>query len=452
MTLKLETGKISLRCRCFSLAVLFLAVFTACNEERTDLGMELLPSDDLITVKDLVETGSIAAYTRGEDSIRTDEGTNSLFGAFNDPVFGETRADFASQFRLQSYPDFGTNPEVDSVLLYLFYREVYGDTVTPQIMEVYELNQPLDVDEDYYEDVDLKGMASDQLLGQRVFTPVVEQDSTSGDTLYQSLKVTLDPSLGEKLVNLDSVQMVDNDVFLQNFYGLYFESGKAGNGDGTIISLKAASTDNFQGSALVVYYNNDENKNAEEPDTLYTPYVITQFSARVNAFKHDYSGTAFETGLNQNQPADSLIYIQPTGGLKANIEIANLSSWEDSVNMAINKAELVFQVDTIASEIDKYPPPSQLLFTVLNEDGEEVLPIDYSFSPAFYGGRLNRDNYTYRFNITQHLQQIIDGEIENRGFFLTTPWKNSQANRVVVKGSESQTGIKMVISYSKFSQ
>jgi hypothetical protein len=48
------------------------------------------------------------------------------------------------------------------------------------------------------------------------------------------------------------------------------------------------------------------------------------------------------------------------------------------------------------------------------------------------------------------MQQIIDGEAENHGFFLTTARKNSEANRVVLKGSNSETGIKLVITYSKF--
>ena len=32
-----------------------------------------------------------------------------------DPDFGNTTADFATQYRILSYPDYGTNPIVDSV-------------------------------------------------------------------------------------------------------------------------------------------------------------------------------------------------------------------------------------------------------------------------------------------------------------------------------------------------
>lgn len=293
-------------------------------------------------------------------------------------------------------------------------------------------------------------MASSIKIGELEFIPRVEQDSSSGDTLYQLLKVPLDISLGEKLVNADSSQTKNNDVFLEFFKGLYIEAEKDDPEGGTILTLEASSKGTFQGSALLVYYNNDENMDEEEPDTLYNAYVITNLCARVNSISHDYSGTPFEANLNKvTEPGDSLIYVQATGGLKSKVFIDNLSLWKDSVNTAINKAVLVFQIDTIASQVDKFPPPAQLLFTYINEDGEEYLPVDYAF---FGGGILNTENYTYSFNITQHIQKIIEGEAENLGFFLTTAVKNSEAKRVILKGSSSKTGIRLIITYSKYLQ
>jgi len=431
--------------------IALLILFVSC-EENNDLGMDLLPSEDLIEVRSLVEKSSISSYTYREDSIQTDESSKSLIGTFNDPEFGETNIDFAAQFRLQAYPDYGTNPVVDSVKLFLYYRGIYGDTVTPQTFNVYELETDLDVDADYYQGTDLKSLASDQLIGQLEYTPQIRLDSASADTFFQLISIPLDNSLGNKLVNADSLQMVNNDVFLEYFKGLYIETEKDTDEGGAILQLDAAANSSFQGSAMVVYYNNDENMEADEPDTLLNPYVITQFSARVNSIQHDYSETAFFDNLNADTGDDSLIYVQSTGGLKSKIYIDDLSLWKDSVNIAINKAELVFQIDTLASEVEKYPPPSQLLFTVLDEEGREFLPADYMFSPVFYGGVMNPNDYTYTFNITQHVQQIIEGEAENLGFFLTTAQKNNEANRVVIKGSGSQTGIKLIITYSKFNQ
>ena len=440
------------------LTALMAVIFLGCNKNTNELGMELLPSSDLIQVKSTVIKDDIAAFTTREDSIRTDERSKSLLGSFNDPKFGNTTIDFAAQFRLNTYPDYGSNPVADSVKLYLYYRSVYGDTVTQQRLRAFELESSLDVDADYYENVDLKSLASSQLLGEIEFMPQIALDSTSSDTLYQLIVMPLDVSLGEKLVNADSLQMINNDVFLNFFKGLYFETEKITGEGGSILSLDAASSSSFQGSALVVYYNNDENEDAETPDTLSMPYIITQYSARVNQIEHDYSETDFGGSLNEETNPDSLIYVQSTGGLESKITIDNLTNWRDSIHIsqnndtipyAINKAELVFQVDTVASDLEKYPPPSQLLFIAVNDDGSEYLPVDYLFSPAFYGGYLNTDDYTYRFNITQHVQQIIDGVANNNGFYLTTAHKASEAKRVILKGSTSNTGIKLIITYSK---
>ena len=149
-------------------------------------------------------------------------------------------------------------------------------------------------------------------------------------------------------------------------------------------------TSTFQGSALLVYYNNDENtidlEEDEEPDTLSQVYLITQYSARVSAIEHDYTGTPFLENLDSEEVEDDLVYVQPTGGLKSRITISGLESWKDSTNMGINKAEIIFHVDTVASDIHNYPPPNQLLFTFVAPDEEEYRPIDFFFSPAFYGG------------------------------------------------------------------
>jgi hypothetical protein len=432
------------------LLVLLFAI-AGCNEYN-DFGVETLPKGDLITVKNIVEKDDITSFIYREDSIRTDEAANSLLGSLHDPVFGITNINFATQFRLQYFPGFGENPSADSVKLYLYYRKIYGDTVTAQHFKVYELNTSLDVDAEYDQNVDLKSMASDFLLGEVDYIPIVKQDSTTKDTFYQLIKIPLDISLAEKLINADSLDLINNDVFLEYFKGLYIETEQVSGEGGTILSLEASSTSTFQGSALVVYYDNDEVRAlAADGDTsISVPFIISKFSARVNSIEHDYSGTDFAGIINTSSDEDSLIYIQATGGLKSNILIDNLESWKDSVNVAINKAELVFQIDTVLSDVHKFMPPLQLLFTVVDNTGTELLPIDYVFSPEYYGGYL-RNDYTYRFNITQHLQEIISGNSGNYGFYLTPAHKNNEANRVVIKGAKSETGVKLIITYSKYS-
>lgn len=449
----------------FLVAIVF--AFQGCNETN-ELGKELLPTTDILNVKNSLLKDKISTFTHKDGPIRTDEGERSLLGSFNDSIFGNTTADFAAQFRISSFPKFlGTNRVVDSISLYVYYRAIYGDTVTKQRLKVYELKDQLIADTTsskggsndypYYQDVNLKSMAFTKLLGQREFIPKVAIDSVYKDTVYQALKIPLDLSLGTKLLNANASEMVNNDVFLQFFKGLYIESEKISGKGGSIISLDAPSSNNYQ-AVLVLFYSNDSIKAIADTTkkSIAVPYEITSNSARVNRITHDYSGTTFYSKLNTVLNPDSLIYIQTTGGLKSKIFIPELTGWKDSVNIAINKAELVFQIDTVASVVKKYQPPTQLLFLYLDETNQQLLPVDYSFSPSFYGGFLNKTNWTYTFNITQHMQKIASKDENvrkpNLGFELTTFNKNSEASRVVLKGSKSKTGVKLVITYTKFLQ
>ncbi len=429
--------------------LLFTILFNSC-QKASDVGLELLPTEDLISIRGEVIKDDISAFTSTEKKIRTDETSVSLLGSFNDPVFGKTNINFAAQYRLIEFPEFGPNPTVDSVKIFLYYSKIYGDTVTTQKFRVYELESGLDIDADYTQDIDLKSMASTNLLGEVEYLPKISVDSASSDTLYQLITIPVDNSLGEKLMAADSLQMVNNDVFLQYFKGIYFEAEPVSGTGGGILSLAATYSGSFLGSAIALYYSNDTTRLKFEGDTSFImPYLISPFSARVNSISHDYSETSFNAYLDTRNYEDSLIYLQASGGLKANILIDDLSSWGDSVNIAINKAELIFHIDTVLSQMALYPPPDQLYFTYIDTANVEQLPADYYFSTEFYGGYLDKDNYTYHFNITQHLQDIIDGK-GNLGFYLTPGRAADHVNRVVLKGSESAVGIKLIITYTKF--
>jgi hypothetical protein len=432
------------------LLIIPILILSACDEPG-DVGMELLPSGDLISVGNRIQK-DIRAYTFIDDSVRTDEPNRSLLGSFKDPVFGTTTIDLAFQLRLASYPNFKPGAVADSIKFFFYYYTVYGDTSTVQKLKFYELTEYIDPDARFYDDHDLSQYASSVPLAEFDFKPRVTLDSVYKDTLYQLAVVTLDQSLAQKLISADSLDMINNEAFLNYFKGLYIRPEIVDQG-GAIVTLDMIPTSNFSGSALVLYYSNPD-------DTVSSTnaYFITNFSSRVHSFKHDYSQTAFYQNLNMETTLDSLIYIQSTGGLQSKIYIPGLENWRDSSNIAIHKAELVFHADTTASNFRKYPLPSQLLLTYINKNGLETLPQDHAFYPLYYGGYLRAD-YTYRFNITQHLQSILTKEKDketyindNNGFYLTPYNKNDEMRRAVLKGSTSKQGITFTITYSKLMQ
>ena len=440
-----------LRHICFAAIIALIA--GGCNNPG-ELGLNLLPSSDLIGVYSVADT-NITSYTVVDDTIRTDKTTSSLFGSIVDPVFGRTNIDLACQYLLTAYPGFTPDAVPDSIFLYLYYKYFYGDTLTPQHIKVYELDQPLYDTLKYYENTDLASMANSKLLADYQFIPkwTTQYDSVQlvTDTLYHVLKIPLDISLAQKLISADSTEMSDKDSFLDYFKGLYIKADDVAD-KGSIVKLQMTATTDVNGSAILMHYHQTNADSVGVIDTLTIPYVVSDVCARVSGYKHNYSTSPIANLINNQQQPASRVYIQSTGGLKSLINIPDMDSWKDSVNTAINKAELILQVDTAATDLINFPPPGRLLLTFTDDNGVEYVPRDYSFSPAYYGGILNTDDYTYRFNIAQHLQDLIAGKFSNKYFYLSTFNKKGEYKRVILLGGGVPNGIRLSIAYSKISQ
>lgn len=425
-----------------------VVMFWSCSTDPGKMGLGLLPVGDLVNVRTMIEKTSIKAYTETDGNLRTDNPAYNLLGTFNDPIFGKTTADFAFQLRLNSFLDHSNSAQPDSLVLYLVYKEVYGDTVTPQKLKVYELGTDFILDNKYYQDVNLKSFVTGDAIGEKSYIPKFKLDSlttTYGstkaapkDTVIQEIAIKLSNALMQKLWAADSLTMSDNDRFLKFFKGLYLEVGDLNQG-GSIMRIFSTAA----GSQLIMNYHNTT------ADSLSYAYNINSNSIRVSRFAHDYTKTVFATSLDKEDNVDSLIYLQTAGGLRAKILIPDLGTWSDSINFAINQAQLILQVDSTVTDVTKLIPPSQLVLTALDKDGKEYLPDDFTLSSVYYGGYYNSTDKTYRFNIVKHLQEVIAKKKDNYGFHLSTAFRSDTFRRTVLKGATSKTGIRLEITYSK---
>lgn len=444
------------------LAILALTtiVFSGCEEDLNKTGYDVLLPGDLVTARKVsVDKTSMQSFTLRDEKVRTNKPEYNLLGTYNDPVFGKTTADFAAQFRLVEFHDF-TGATFDSLKLTLLYKELYGDRITSQNLKVYELNEGLDAEDStrYYQDHDLKGMASNEVLAEINYLPkglTLYYDTVANtpgssvenplDSVIHAITFTLNPSLGQKLMAFDmgAAGESPNDSFLEYFKGLYIEAGDLNQG-GNIMRIRALGA----GSEMTMYYHNAK-------DTTSIRYRMNTTAARTSRFVHDYSTALFAGTLDNMVQQDSLIYLQTTGGLSSKIYIPSLSIWKDSTDAAINKAELIFHVETAYSDSATTPPPAKLILSLIGENGEIldakgslIFPSDVTFSEDYYGGNYNKLDGTYRFNLAMHLQEIIKGK-GNYGFYLTTDNKNAIFRRVVLKGATSKVGIGFDITYSK---
>ena len=413
-------------------------LITGCTKSGDEsLGRNLLPGTSVVYSRNYTETGTIQTFTLTDEKIRVDRPTFNYIGSFNDPIFGRTDGAFAAQYRLSANPDYDSTATLDSLILRLTYKRLYGDTATKQTLRVYELTDDLIYDAKYLSSFNLKSIVSPISIGSASFIPRFRTDSAQTDTTIQYVRFTLDPSLGNRLLKMDSLKMVSNEEFLKYFKGLYIEADDVSR-KGTLIGLTTTA------SAMGLYYH------TATKDSLFFAYNVTSNSANVAAFGHNYQKSLFAAHLNQEVIQDTLTYLQPTGGTKVKINIPSLAKWKDSTQYVISKASIVFYVDTLASDPRRYSLPSHLYLKYMDSTGTEVFPKDSELSSTYYGGVYDATTASYTFNITRHLEQIINKTVESTSFFLVHPDRNGSANRVVLKGANSSRPIELHIKYTRY--
>ena len=418
---------------------LFIVSFliSGCKKGDEGLGKNLLPGSSIIYTRNYHETGTIKSFTFTDDKIRVDHPGLSFVGSFNDPLFGRTDGGFAAQLRLVSNPDYDSTASLDSLILRLTYKKIYGDTATRQTLNVYELTGDLDQDAKYLSSFNLKSIASPTLIGSVSFIPKFKTDSTGADTTIQYVRFKLDPSLGNRLLKMDSLKMISNEEFLKYFKGIYVEATSVSR-KGTLIGLTPT------GSGIGLYYH------TAKKDSLFFSYNVTSNSATVATFSHDYQKSLFATHLNQEVIQDTLTFLQPTGGTKVKINIPSLSKWKDSTQYVINKASVILYVDTLATDPRRYEMPYRVYLKFMDSAGAEVFPKDSQLSTSYYGGIYDPTTASYTFNITRHLEQIMKKEVENTSFYLVHPDRSGSADRVVLKGGNSSRPIELLVKYTRY--
>ena len=97
----------------------------------------------------------------------------------------------------------------------------------------------------------------------------------------------------------------------------------------------------------------------------------------------------------------------------------------------INKAELILPFQFYL--LDAYRPPSTLILSTKNNDGETIFLSD--FFESDHGGTIDLVNSQYRFNITRHINEIINGTKENQPISILSLGSGISANRAILNGS-----------------
>lgn len=379
----------------------------SCEDDISDVGSGLIDNGSIADVTYV----DVVSYNTNNDSIRSDEFVlqSASLGVFEEPVFGRTKAKFITQARLNQFnPNFGANPEMDSVILsipvfyqnkeadieidttYLYLGEnetptdtatirisrtykldsIYGQTNATMNLQVREVAQYLySMDSTYYSN---PAIASCQgcpnineievfpnVLGvteikNKITTHQVKKKNASGDAPPVAIQVKLDKDyFKQKFIdNQNSSDLNDNSAFIRNFFrGIELSVQE---NQGFIFNFNPTSP-HFNLTMYYHYDNPEEGDDTHLDDTFalnFSSFWGGGYNVQLSQFEHANRSSQFVNAYtNPNTTTgDSRIYLAGMDGTKAVIKLnqEQLSEIRNNVlnnDWAIVGAELNLHID-----------------------------------------------------------------------------------------------------------
>ena len=407
--------------------LLFLFLFIqliSCKEPN--LGLEVQDPADVVN---LLKTDSliIRSTVERQDSVRTDELSSNLLGAYNDPLLGMMRASFCTQVvPTASDISLGDGFIADSLVLVIPYRGFYGDitkTKGLQKFSVYRILEDVSLDNVYYSNKQVS--ISTQTIGETGFIVPLLTDSipVTGAKQAPQLRIRLNSDIANEFAsNPDALLGID--AFRSLFKGVCVKAETySTSGSGAILDLALLG-----GARIDLFYKNSDN------DSLLVSFVVNENCARFTQFNHTYSQDIFDL-IENPALAGERCYTQTMAGLRTRIDLPNLKTWQNGRNILVNEAKLY--VPVASNDIGIYAPNPQLDLVTKNSEGTLIQTPDLLVGGNYPGGVYNAANKEYVFNIARYVQGRLNDLIEDRGLFIQSNGTAVSAYRVPLNGGDS---------------
>jgi len=425
----------------FGVSVIF--ALSAC-QKPTDLEADgLLPQEDVL-YSNQSDTSTIVSYIVREDTLSTDELSACLLGSYTDETFGRTVASFATQFVLSgASPSFPATFEVDSVIFSVSYTGYSYGSLGEGYLSVRELSADLPKSSGFNSSYNAPVLNENLLANTSQtfqFKPKTFLFGTE-DSLAPQLRIPLKTNLGTRLLQPTDPTALESDENFQTYFkGLKVEAGSYPMG---VVALDLTNIN----SKITVYYRFD---NGGLADTTFYEFPVTSDCGRYSRLQHFYQ-YATQPDLQELVTSDTLanqtmLYLQAGAGTKTKIEFPNLLDLQINEGRIVNKAELIVPYEPDS----KYAPTSQIFIFYQNSEGKLIaLPDQFSGN---IGGGVEESNKRYRLNITQYIQKVISGELENAPLFIVSGAAGVSVNRTVLHGPDfsnvSSENTRLIITYS----
>jgi hypothetical protein len=464
-----------------SLLMLFSAFFFGCDQEKFDAGIELVP-DSLRINTGADDNYTVEAYTYKVEKLRTNNASKVLLGSYTDPILGKINASFVTELIPSSTnvdPLKTDSTELDDLMLYLRYPlsglRVYGDSTMPIRIKVMEIKKYLSYSDTIYSNF-MESELMAVLIDTITFNPkqiITDADDAAEDKYWELIEeeladtangkqpdtasierpdpvhllaIKLPENLRDRITDLVTSSINDFTTFAQQFNGLYLTIDDSDpNPNPNSISI-FDYTDAETKVSLHYHYDSDTTDMGRSYD-----FSLGGATTRFNLFNSNYL-PGIENLTNEQ---DTVIYLHGTAGLRAKIMFPDLDEKIKEGLYAVNRAELIFQVEN-GTEEGIYPVPNNLILKRIADEDEEFdeYPLEeysildqYGNISSYSGATYN--NGEYKFDITSYMQKVFKEDYDNNGLFLSIPDESINPSRVVLTSGEHSNRIKLKLTLTK---
>ncbi|HVX27840.1 MAG TPA: DUF4270 family protein, partial [Parafilimonas sp.] len=365
---------------------MIFAFFDCTKISNTDIGAGLIPPVDGVKTKDTVL--DVITKNQAFDTVAVGFSDDHVLGYIsNDPVFGTTSASINFQVALPN-TNFGFGADqstlvFDSVILSLSYKGVWGDSISPLAVHVYEMDPEnlFTVDSAYNNTISFE--KGNELTENNTAAIVSPNKLNDPDTLTQfsedatnQLRIHLSSTFGNKLLHsYDSLNAYQNDSTFHNYIkGFIVEAEKQGNG---LLRLNLSDTS----TRLSLYYHISGVDSSGKVKRFATNALTCASS---NTIIRNYSGAQiqnFYPPIANPNSQDSLLFIQTGPGTYAKIKIPGLDSLP---NMIIHRAEILMQEVPDAND-QTFSTPDLFIAAYSSDSNRRfAVPYDLQFSAGTF--------------------------------------------------------------------
>lgn len=442
--------------RAIPLICVFVIGLISCKKESGNIVITGQSDANQLNIHQ-TDTFSILTTTIREDSLPGNNISYALLGELNDPLLGRSKASiFAKSNIVEPENDFPNAIDADSAILFIPVVDglnFYGNPAFKQRLTIYPLSEAITPSNVYYqqETVKYNKSVSTQYYGTMYHQ---KYDSIGFRKQKLGLKAGLYIKLSTEFANY--LQHLPKDAFKTNeglskyFKGIAIvpenDELTPGNGGYCVYDLNNTISNAYR-AKILLYYN----------DTSTFMFGFDGKAATVNNGNTGPYPTFVNDQLNTKNGSFKTTYVQALGGLKTKISIPHLlnllppTNDKGINNVAINHAELWLYTSKQTTPIF-FAPPRMNLFQPLNAHSDRNKMIeDALVSPGSFGGVYNESGKYYKFEITRHIQNILNDWVfhqknSNLGMYFALPSDNPV---IGARAGIDHSKTRLIITYTK---